>query len=67
MKEEEQEDEEVVTDGKLKLNKTADMESQNTSSTVTGKLKKRVTKKVNSLTAQQFEHHDKIFLLFTEN
>ena len=63
----EEEDEEVVTDGKLKLNKTADMESQNTSSTVTGKLKKRVTKKVNSLTAQQFEHHDKIFLLFTEN
>ena len=46
MKEEERDQEELVADGKLKIDKNVEMENQEISSSLTGKLKKRITKKV---------------------
>ena len=46
VKAEEEEQEEMVSDGKFKVEQKSEQHHEETSSTVTGKLKKRITRKV---------------------
>ena len=46
MKDEEEKQEDIISEGKFKIDKNVEMENQETSSTLTGKLKKHITKKV---------------------
>merc|ERR1712062_95842 len=45
MKDEKEKQEDIITEGKFKIDKNVEMENQETSSTLTGKLKKHITKK----------------------